>query len=342
MKIEICEQMVQSWLQNIKGCQIVQTNWSVSPLFTIDTQTLDIVKKFQSDIESVLKETTDNLLENLSDIDVFKQSKPAQFIKQCEIDVVGIQLENGIAQQLYLVDSAFHSTYGLGYKNPEANVIKKILRAILISFIIFKDIPANIYFVSPLCKKQLHNNIQSILSILNSVIYKYFPDVKVEVLFNDKFSTEIYKPLVDNIGKLNNDNDLFMRSLSLAKIAQNNLPTTNSQIVNPPVGITGTTHKTPKGSNKTTVFKIFNDIVKNGKMTPALLHDLQTPEFAKVNFNMPTFPILVKTVDFNKSGYQPSRYYKDEFISINGETYLLCSQWIPARIRLLKYWFDKL
>ena len=32
MKIEICEQMVQSWLQNYKQCEIVQTNWKVSPL----------------------------------------------------------------------------------------------------------------------------------------------------------------------------------------------------------------------------------------------------------------------------------------------------------------------
>ena len=32
MKIEICEQMVQSWLQHYKQCEIVQTNWKISPL----------------------------------------------------------------------------------------------------------------------------------------------------------------------------------------------------------------------------------------------------------------------------------------------------------------------
>ena len=44
MKIEICEQMVQSWLQNYKQCEIVQTNWKVSPLRLRSITDADIVE----------------------------------------------------------------------------------------------------------------------------------------------------------------------------------------------------------------------------------------------------------------------------------------------------------
>ena len=33
MKIEICEQMLQSWLLNCKLCEISQVNWKISPLY---------------------------------------------------------------------------------------------------------------------------------------------------------------------------------------------------------------------------------------------------------------------------------------------------------------------
>ena len=36
MKIEMCEQMAQSWLLNCKNCQIAQTNWSISPSVDIE------------------------------------------------------------------------------------------------------------------------------------------------------------------------------------------------------------------------------------------------------------------------------------------------------------------
>jgi DNA invertase Pin-like site-specific DNA recombinase len=38
------------------------------------------------------------------------------------------------------------------------------------------------------------------------------------------FAKEIYHPLREEIDKLNNDNDLFMRSLNLAKVAEKKLP----------------------------------------------------------------------------------------------------------------------
>ena len=61
MKIEICEQMVQSWLQNYKQCEIVQTNWKVSPLRLRSISDADIVEleifmnDFQDELNKILE-----------------------------------------------------------------------------------------------------------------------------------------------------------------------------------------------------------------------------------------------------------------------------------------------
>ena len=60
MKIEICEQMVQSWLQHIKKCQVVQTNWMISPLrMPKNHPSLPYVKWFMEDIAKKLNDAID-------------------------------------------------------------------------------------------------------------------------------------------------------------------------------------------------------------------------------------------------------------------------------------------
>ena len=73
MKIEICEQMIQSWLQNIEQCEIVQTNWTVSPLRYIDQTQIDEVKKLMTSIQDELNKTLDpddiNALQESANLD---------------------------------------------------------------------------------------------------------------------------------------------------------------------------------------------------------------------------------------------------------------------------------
>ena len=73
MNIEICEQMIQSWLLNCKQCEIVQTNWSISPLRIIDTVDIDIVKLLMKEIQDELNKALDietiNALQESADND---------------------------------------------------------------------------------------------------------------------------------------------------------------------------------------------------------------------------------------------------------------------------------
>ena len=73
-------------------------------------------------------------------------------------------------------------------------------------------------------------------------------------------------------------------------------------------------------------------------MTPSLLEDLQKSGYAKTNFKLPTYSVLVSVADLTQRGYERCRYYNDP-IEIYGKKYYVCSQWIPERIAKLKDWY---
>ena len=56
MKIEICEQMIQRWLLHCEQCQIVQTNWSISPLHSIFQAYIGAGYDFVKDIQDQLND----------------------------------------------------------------------------------------------------------------------------------------------------------------------------------------------------------------------------------------------------------------------------------------------
>lgn len=375
MKIEICEQMVQSWLQNYKQCEIVQTNWKVSPLRLRGITDADIaeleafMKEFNNQLEESLKPETqaalqDEVTEGLEDgapvreeranrnikLNIFKKSTARQFVRQCEIDVVGCKLDNGITERIYLVDTAFHKT-GLGYHDPVATVVKKIVRALVVSVLIFgESVPVTVAFVSPKCGPTLQPEIEKVVDGLRKIlaIHSRYANIEIELYFNEKFTTDIYLPLINEIDELNDDNDLFMRAMNLARIAEEHrvavvTGSASSTSIPTVASTTATTPavKTRRGENKEVVLDVLTSVVKTGKMTSALLNDLRTSAYSKTQFKMPTYPILVSVADFASTGYDNCRYYP-ETITINGDEYRVCSQWVPERIEKLKVWYNNL
>lgn len=217
MKLETCEQMIQSWLLNCKLCEIAQTNWKISPLYlkTISQLDMENVQKFMDEIKGI---------NHPGMSDVFGKNNAEQFVKQCEIDIVGIKFDNGDVDTVYFADSAFHKD-GLGYNDTTRAVVMKIARASAISHIVFGDkATTKVIFASPKCtpapKKKIEDAIKSILP----TVKKFYPNVVVELYFNEDFARELFVPLIQNMDDLYDDNDLFMRSLYLARIAQNYLP----------------------------------------------------------------------------------------------------------------------
>ena len=372
MKIEICEQMVQSWLQNYKQCEIVQTNWKVSPLRLRSITDADIVeleafmKEFNKQLEENLKPETkaalqDEVTEGLEDrapttntksnrnikLNIFKKNTARQFVRQCEIDVVGCKLDDGITERIYLVDTAFHKT-GLGYHDLVATVVKKIVRALVVSVLVFgESVPVTVAFVSPKCGPTKQPEIEKVVDGLRKILsaHSRYANIEIELYFNEKFTTDIYLPLIDEIDELNDDNDLFMRAMNLASLAEEHrVSATTTPASSAPAGVSTTATpvaRTRRGENKEVVFDIMESVIKDGKMTPSLLNDLKTSSYSKTHFKMPTYPLLVSVADFAGTGYDNCRYYP-ETITIFGDEYRLCSQWVPERVEKLKNWYNGL
>jgi hypothetical protein len=98
-----------------------------------------------------------------------------------------------------------------------------------------------------------------------------------------------------------------------------------------------------KNDNKTPVFKLLNDLVDSGKMTPELVLKLSDNIFTQQTFGISsTYSLLVKESDFARLGCNEKKYYNPERLIIDGEKYRVCSQWIPKRIKKLRDWHDTL
>jgi hypothetical protein len=113
MTMEMCESLIASWLKHEHGCQIVQSNWKVSSMWEECISSLkdveDIFVKLRKDFSDLNLEFTTN------------EMTVEQFIKQGEIDCVGIHLKfSGVqklmVEKIHAVDVAFHEN-GLSYEN---------------------------------------------------------------------------------------------------------------------------------------------------------------------------------------------------------------------------------
>jgi hypothetical protein len=99
MKIEVCEQIIVSWLKHIEGCQIVQSNWSPSVRYQIDEEEAGMFSLFIEEIRNIIK-----------DVDIFKKSTDSQFIRQTEIDVVGVRIFSGKIEKILWLTALFTET----------------------------------------------------------------------------------------------------------------------------------------------------------------------------------------------------------------------------------------
>lgn len=337
MKIEMCEQMVSSWLQNCVGCQVVQTNWTVSPAMEISSGDMQKLESFIDDVNATFK---------AKDIAVFKKSKPKQFVHQCEIDVVGIQLGDAVVEKIYLYDTAFHEG-GLGYKDLVATVLKKIARAVVVADAVFKSLPAEIAFVAPFCRPSDEKKLINAVAYLEKIIKKYYFDNTVKLYLNDAFSNEICLPLLKQEQSIRTTNDLFSRSVKLLKTAEKAAPVLDVLYGGSKGKPNGTEIKTKTASavtdNKTVVLDVLTDIISRGLMDETMLNNLTSSEFTNKSFGISTYPVLVKAADFSRTGFAEKRYYSGKAtVIINGEEYRVCSQWIPEKIRRLKAWHQNL
>jgi hypothetical protein len=121
MKIEICESLIFSWLRHVQGCLVTQTSWKPSPTWSIARE------RELTEIFAAVRTFAGQGI----GLQIFKNGSFSQFIRQAEIDVLGVRWNQDVSSpNVIAVDSAFHEA-GLQYGNADetvGRVLKKLIR----------------------------------------------------------------------------------------------------------------------------------------------------------------------------------------------------------------------
>lgn len=238
MTQEMGESLIYSWLRHVKGCQIVQTNWKVSPAWQKTEheyfiKILENAKDWFKEVNGVKKELG------------FKKEKKLinNLFKTTECDVLGIKFHNS-TNKIYAVEVAYHEN-GLDYGGARINTIEKVLskclRIAICVMSIFPNTPAEIYFVTPVTKNNIGkqynfyktiqrcfeklnekfgNNI-SFFFVSNEGSKKNIKELKTEDNRN-KFNEEVIIPLIEKVDDYSDTSELFIRSIKLYKQVKEN------------------------------------------------------------------------------------------------------------------------
>ena len=335
MKIEMLEQAFSSYLKNYVNCTITQTNWTVS------SSMMDFAEKNEVSIENELSEILSVTV--LKD-KIIKKNTILQFIRQCEIDVVGFKFDNQ-EKTLYLYDTAFHEN-GLNYNaNTVPNVLKKLIRAFLVADVFFKDFDVYIGFISPKCSEDNQKKINNELANLLPVFAKLNPKIKVDTYLNDSCS-DIIEDLVAMADDIHDNNDLFIRSIKLYNLSKQVKEEVTSKankkkkaLASPSSSSTSPIVAAAKAkeSNKKKIYEIIDYLINNGYMTQTLVDNLTDLKYTLSNFGISSYSVLKEVSKIKPS--EERRYYP-KMLSLYGKLYKICNHWVPESKPKLQDWFD--
>lgn len=312
MKIEIGESLISSYLSHVEGCRIVQTNWKTSSNWVLS-------ENLKLDSESLFNK----ILSNDEFKDVFKNSSFDQFIKQAEIDVLGI---NTIESSVFAYDIAFHEA-GLNYGDSLSKVLNKIIRSICVSMLYFSDYQTiHSLFVTPKCGQKLKLQIEEKLKLLDNIIDN--KNIITGFVTNEDFYDKIFDTTINSFKSENNTAELFARALKLIDL--DNRKSKQNKVSNKQVK-----KKTNSVGMKIGQYvrELFYRLNKEGKLSNNEIHNLQDPEYCKRTFNA-GYPVLIKNTRTKEDHLGRVRYYKDEYI----KGYWLSSQWYDGQKEKLKKW----
>lgn len=211
MEIEIGESLCLSYLKHVKKCVIYQTNWKLSSWWL-----QELGKKSPAEeLYDQLKKSPSKEKTAATDFDVkdVLTSDFSQFLKQAEIDVLGVDKDGNV----YAIDVAFHER-GLGYgKKIDARdrVMKKFVRSYMIMLGCFPDKKCTVIFASPKVDAAKQDLIMPALEELQADARFKDKEITLEYIANDKFKEEILDQTIEASRNDADTNELFLRSYKL-------------------------------------------------------------------------------------------------------------------------------
>ncbi len=313
MTQEMGESLIYSWLRHVKGCQIVQTNWTASPTWDMRyfMEAQDLYSRFLKDT------STEDLVEDECKIS-FKQS-----LYQTEIDVIGLNKtslsHNG---KIYAAEVAFHSD-GLHYNkngknNSTGKVISKLIKNAVAVYAIWGNIEAEVLFVTPVISHEFNQSIQSYITFLNQLASNYGLKYNFRFVAGDDFKLRIIDPVYIMSQGVNDSSEMFLRAQKLLDISgvlsvKNNLKNPDSFEEFGAIGEIAN--------------KALRACLSNLNITQKIITGL------KPLMNSSKLAPIVNIVPQGLS----NRYYKTPIMAKNGEFYL-CNHWfVNKKTDLINY-----
>lgn len=326
MKIEMGESLFYSWLRHVKECQIVQTNWKVSPKWKIENEKV-LFRLMSSVDEHFYKKYGYRVFK--------KNTSIAQLLRQAECDAFGIHIENG-KNKTYAVDVAFHEN-GLNYGSCEETTMKIIEKCARTAFCLYGYLnsdTAEVIFASPKINPSYLAKIEPCIEDLNEIFSNNGIDFFFCLISNEEFNNQVLEPILRASDGISDTTELFLRSYKLYTMFADKLPKKNSSVSN-------STKRVERGfmtieeeyinSDDFCEYKVgqiarhvLAKMLRDGMATEEEIEKMQTEEYSKEKFHL-NYPLLVKEgLEFDKV-----RYYASP-IDVYGKRYYLCSQWFET------------
>lgn len=211
MKIEIGESLALSYLKHVKECAVYQTNWKLPSWWLKKLEGQSLGWNFYLELERSRREEA-GLKGGIEDEKTLK-SEFLQFLKQAEIDALGVDREG----RVYAIDVAFHEK-GLSYGSKVATrdcVIKKFVRSYLIMLSCFPGKACTVIFASPKVDKAKDDLIRAALKGLSNDDRFKDEMITFEYIVNKDFEKDILLPTIEASKDDADTNELFLRSCKL-------------------------------------------------------------------------------------------------------------------------------
>lgn len=332
MKIEMGESLLYSWLRHVKECQIVQTNWKVSPKW--DLKNTDKVAE--------IMEKTNEYFENKYGYSIYKNNSLEQLIMQAEVDVLGIYMDKS-ENRIYAIDVAFHEA-GLNYGSKDetvSRVIKKCIRTAICIYGYMDMDEGEVIFASPKINPAIIEHLEPKISEVNSLFDSLGLKFKTRLIANEEFNGKILEPILIASEGISDTSELFLRSYQMYNMfsgsgktrksgKQKRTTTDNSSNNIIDSNLSDETLKELKIGKL--VQRTMKLLFEEEKISPEEIDKMTQSDYSKQVFNA-NLPVLKEVPlggninELKKDANNYSRYYAYT-ISIYGKDYLLSSQWI--------------
>lgn len=210
MKIEIGESLFYSWLRHVKECQIVQTNWKISPQWQLN----NIVA-----IEKMMV-LVDKHYSQKYDYTIFKQNTSlSQLLHQGECDILGISIQPDDTKY-YAVDVAFHEA-GLNYGNRDTTVMKVLEKCARTAFCLHGYLftkKAEIIFASPKINHSVLSDLIPCVEEMNMLFENAGYNYTFRIIANREYNDLVLKPILLASDGIADTSELFLRSYQMYKM----------------------------------------------------------------------------------------------------------------------------